>query len=646
MAVINQNIPFAIFAQLNGTSFIVLNKWILLVLGIILVVMPVMAQDPTLAQTEASLKDLHGMERLEALNKLANSYRIREPRKALRYGRQAVSLAEDLFVQLPLDSNNNTRSHMVQAYVQLGHVLYDREDYFEAQENLQIGESLADEIRMAKYNKLIDSLLADIDTRIERGEVKQNFFSKTFGDINVGRIISDASKDLAIETEIKIGQASERKGSFSNAIEHYEKAIDLLRDQGATDKINDLQIKIAVLLDRVDRHEEAKTFLQEAITTMEDDLGIAQEEMEVEPLSEKREQPAVPRPVPRTEVEVREEQKNLKDLADNYAKERDFEKSLAYFKLYQELTQRVRSDSIENSVRSQERAKEILLLKQQQEIANLNIAGARLEAEKQVRLRNTSMVIALLILLASAIIFYFYTIKRREHNKLTIAYRDLDKTKGKLVNAEQKIYKLLRQQVSGDVAQELITKGADNDGERRFVCIMFLDIRDFTSMAESLSPEELITYQNDVFGFMIDVVHQFHGNINQLLGDGFMATFGAPVSHGNDCQNAFLAAQTILREVRERSRAQVIPSTKVGIGLHAGYVVTGNVGTEARKQYSVTGNPVIIASRVEQLNKTYKSQLIITEQVYQRLDDLPLNQSFLEVEVKGRSDPIRILKIA
>ena len=87
----------------------------------------------------------------------------------------------------------------------------------------------------------------------------------------------------------------------------------------------------------------------------------------------------------------------------------------------------------------------------------------------------------------------------------------------------------------------------DKPGEELFVCIMFVDIRDFTPMAESLSPEELIKYQNNVFGFMIDVVQKNHGNINQLLGDGFMATFGAPVSKGNDCQNAFQASLEILK---------------------------------------------------------------------------------------------------
>jgi len=82
--------------------------------------------------------------------------------------------------------------------------------------------------------------------------------------------------------------------------------------------------------------------------------------------------------------------------------------------------------------------------------------------------------------------------------------------------------------------------------------------------------------------------------------------------------------------------------------LHAGNVVTGNVGTEDRMQYSVTGNTVIIASRVEQLNKQYKSQLIITEEVYENLSDPMLDKAVKmeEVSVKGRSKPLKILKVA
>ena len=93
---------------------------------------------------------------------------------------------------------------------------------------------------------------------------------------------------------------------------------------------------------------------------------------------------------------------------------------------------------------------------------------------------------------------------------------------------------------------------------------MFLDIRDFTPFVEKLGPEEIIEYQNKVLGFMIEKVIEYGGIVNTILGDGFMATFGAPVSHGNDCQNAFLAAKEILLEIKERNEAGVIQKTKVG----------------------------------------------------------------------------------
>lgn len=84
------------------------------------------------------------------------------------------------------------------------------------------------------------------------------------------------------------------------------------------------------------------------------------------------------------------------------------------------------------------------------------------------------------------------------------------------------------QQLSDKVASELISGGSGKKIERRLVCVMFLDIRGFTAFAESLKPEDLIKDQNDVFGFMIDSVYKHNGIINQFLGDGFMATFGAP----------------------------------------------------------------------------------------------------------------------
>ena len=180
--------------------------------------------------------------------------------------------------------------------------------------------------------------------------------------------------------------------------------------------------------------------------------------------------------------------------------------------------------------------------------------------------------------------------------------------------------------------------------EQRFVCIMFLDIRDFTPFVENKTPEEIIAYQNDVLGFMIEKVIEYGGVVNTIMGDGFMATFGAPISAGNDCLQAHKAATEIMEMVATKSESGEIPPTRIGIGLHAGYVVAGNVGTKERKQYSITGNPVIIASRLEQLNKEYKSTLIVSKEVFEQLPDtMEKPQSYEEVLVKGRSEPVEIV---
>ncbi|MEQ8574908.1 MAG: adenylate/guanylate cyclase domain-containing protein, partial [Fulvivirga sp.] len=218
---------------------------------------------------------------------------------------------------------------------------------------------------------------------------------------------------------------------------------------------------------------------------------------------------------------------------------------------------------------------------------------------------------------------------------------------GKLVQAEQKIKKLLGQQVSDDIAEALLAEEGSAEIKSKFVCVMFLDIRDFTPFAEAREPQEIISYQNDVFGFMIEIVAKHHGVINQFMGDGFMATFGAPASYGNDTKNAFLAAREIVAEVNARSEAGTIEKTRIGIGLHAGEVVAGNVGTEIRKQYSITGNTVITAARIEQLNKIYHSQLLISEEVATHLDkhDFAFDE-MIETKIKGRKDLIKIYKVA
>ena len=201
--------------------------------------------------------------------------------------------------------------------------------------------------------------------------------------------------------------------------------------------------------------------------------------------------------------------------------------------------------------------------------------------------------------------------------------------------------------VSPAVMEKLMTLKPDLRSERRNVCVMFLDIRNFTTFAEKRAPEEVVTYLESLFEFMIEIVNRHHGVVNKFLGDGFMAVFGAPLSDGSDCLNGVKAAQEILERVREEvDRGNVLP-TRVGIGLHAGEAVTGSIGSSQRREYTVIGDVVNLASRIEKLNKEFGSQLLISDMVRQTLrNQLDKVTPMGQVHVRGREEAIQIYQVA
>jgi len=211
----------------------------------------------------------------------------------------------------------------------------------------------------------------------------------------------------------------------------------------------------------------------------------------------------------------------------------------------------------------------------------------------------------------------------------------------------QRIVNAFGQQVSPAIVEELLKQGPVIPSKRTFVCVLFMDIRGFTRLVEKKTPDEFVAYQNAVFGAAIEIVDRNHGVINQFLGDGFMATFGAPVATGRDCQNALSTARELLAAVKALSDSGRIPATSIGIGLHAGEAVSGNIGSPARQQYSISGNVVILASRIEQLNKDYGSQLLVSAEVLREAGEGDHGAKSLGVvQVKGRDEPIEIYRLA
>ena len=203
---------------------------------------------------------------------------------------------------------------------------------------------------------------------------------------------------------------------------------------------------------------------------------------------------------------------------------------------------------------------------------------------------------------------------------------------------------LFGQQVSKEVSKALIEeKGAT---KRREATVMFLDIRNFTGFADTHTAEEVIDYQNQFLSPVIDIINQHQGVVFQILGDGLMACFGSPGENVLHADMAFQASLSILKQVHQASEDQLIPATKIGIGLHSGLVITGNIGSEVRKQFSISGTPVIVASRIEQLNKKFGTQLLISGQVYVQIAVGKMSiEYFGEEPLKGIGTPVQVYKV-
>lgn len=210
--------------------------------------------------------------------------------------------------------------------------------------------------------------------------------------------------------------------------------------------------------------------------------------------------------------------------------------------------------------------------------------------------------------------------------------------------AKDQVELLFGQQVSKEVSRAIIEeKGAT---KRREATIMFLDIRNFTGFADTHSSEEVIEYQNKCLGPIIDIINLHQGVVFQILGDGLMACFGSPVENALHADMAFQAGINILRQVDKASRNGMIPTTKVGIGLHSGHVVTGNIGNEQRKQFSISGSPVIVASRIEQLNKKYGTEFLISRQVYEQISTGKIRVEYLgEEPLRGIERPVDVFRV-
>lgn len=210
-------------------------------------------------------------------------------------------------------------------------------------------------------------------------------------------------------------------------------------------------------------------------------------------------------------------------------------------------------------------------------------------------------------------------------------------TFGKVVDPEVRDYLM-----SGAGKESL---GDTLGGETREVTVLFCDIRSFTAMSEKMAAAEVVSLLNRYFTALGKCITNHHGIINKYIGDAIMAIFGAPVASQNSAEDAFAAAldmRKALEEVNKAFEAEGLPQLKFGIGIHTGPVFAGTIGAENRMEYTVIGDTVNTASRLESLCKTYATDLLISENAAVKLSKGKEVKFVADAQIRGKTEAMKV----
>lgn len=200
----------------------------------------------------------------------------------------------------------------------------------------------------------------------------------------------------------------------------------------------------------------------------------------------------------------------------------------------------------------------------------------------------------------------------------------------------------LRAMMPQTLARKISAAAPTTLGERREVTVLFVDIADFTARTHQLDSEDVYLFVNEALRLLVDVVYRYEGTIDKFTGDGLMALFGAPVAHENDPERAVRAALdmlTALHPLQARIRQRHNFEVQVRIGINTGPVVAGQVGSDLHMEYTVLGDTVNVASRLQ--TAADPGTILVSEETYQRTQRLLQYQPLTEVVVKGLTEPLR-----
>jgi adenylate cyclase len=214
---------------------------------------------------------------------------------------------------------------------------------------------------------------------------------------------------------------------------------------------------------------------------------------------------------------------------------------------------------------------------------------------------------------------------------------------GAEILARRRIRQSFARYLSPEVARQVIDESLRS--ERREVSILFSDLRGFTTLSENMPAEKVAERLTEYFDAMTAHVFEHRGMINDFVGDGIVAFFGAPMADAEHARHAVLAADGMRRaldQLNERWRAIGLPTLRMGIGVHSGEVFVGNVGSRRRVKYTLVGDPVNLASRVEGLNKELGTTILITAETRAMAGEGTETKDHGLHTVKGRAQPVHV----